>query len=112
MTETESSTAYVPLDDDAPLDDDDKEVVPSKRVLIHEIVKAALQGDAGLAHKMNEPLTLLHEKLFVESNPIPAKWAAQRIGLIDTAYCRPPLDVMDPQYVKVIEDALAKAQLL
>ena len=84
-------------------------LVPNK---MHEIVKAALQGDAELAHKMNEPLTLLHEKLFVESNPIPAKWAAQRIGLIDTAYCRPPLDVMDPQYVKVIEDALAKAQLL
>ena len=84
-------------------------LVPNK---IHEIIKAGLQGDADLARQLNEPLTLLHDKLFVESNPIPAKWAAKRLGLINTAYCRPPLDEMDPQYVGILEEALNKAQLL
>jgi hypothetical protein len=32
--------------------------------------------------------------------------------LIDTAYCRPPLDEMDPQYEGIVEEALKYAGLL
>lgn len=79
---------------------------------VREVVHAALKGDAELVKKLNDPLRLLHTKLFCESNPIPTKWAAKRIGLINSAYCRPPLDVMDPQYESTIEDALRSAGLL
>jgi 4-hydroxy-tetrahydrodipicolinate synthase len=79
---------------------------------MREMVHAGLNGDAELAHKLNEPLSLLHQNLFVESNPIPVKWAAKRLGLIDTAYCRPPLDEMDPQYEGIVEEALKYAGLL
>ena len=80
--------------------------------MMHDAVTAALSGDAELAHKLNEPLTLLHNDLFVESNPIPAKWCAYRMGLVGTAICRPPLDQMDPQYEPLLEKALNQAGLI
>jgi 4-hydroxy-tetrahydrodipicolinate synthase len=80
--------------------------------VMHEAVLAAIQGDAELAHKLNEPLTLLHKNLFVESNPIPAKWAASRMGLVENASCRLPLDEMDPQYNGLLEEALKAAGLI
>jgi 4-hydroxy-tetrahydrodipicolinate synthase len=79
---------------------------------IHEIVQAGLKGDAELVRKLNEPLTKLHQDLFVESNPIPCKWAAKRLGLVDTGYCRPPLDEMDSQFDGILEDALKHAGLI
>mmetsp|Transcript_2330 Transcript_2330/g.3839 ORF Transcript_2330/g.3839 Transcript_2330/m.3839 type:complete len:364 (-) Transcript_2330:639-1730(-) len=84
-------------------------IVPKK---MHDMVHAALEGNGDLAMKLNQPLTLLHKKLFVESNPIPCKWAASRLGLIENAYCRPPLDEMDPQYIGAVEEALTAAGLL
>ena len=79
---------------------------------IHEMVHAALKGDSTLVKQINDPLRLLHTNLFCESNPIPTKWAAKRIGLVNTAYCRPPLDVLDPQFEGKVEDALKAAGLL
>ncbi|CAJ1930478.1 unnamed protein product [Cylindrotheca closterium] len=84
-------------------------LVPAK---MKEIIHAGLDGDAELARRLNEPLALLHDKLFVESNPIPAKWAAKRVGLMDLATCRPPLDEMDPAYSSVLEEALRSAGLI
>lgn len=84
-------------------------VAPGK---VRDVVHAALRGDADLVKLLNDPLRLLHQNLFVESNPIPTKWAAKRIGLVNTAYCRPPLDEMDPQYEGLIEEALRSAGLL
>jgi 4-hydroxy-tetrahydrodipicolinate synthase len=76
------------------------------------MVHAALEGNDQLAMELNEPLALLHNRLFLESNPIPAKWAANRIGLTDSAFCRPPLDTMDPQYISSLEEALISASVL
>ena len=84
-------------------------LVPGK---VREVVHAALKGDAALVKTLNDPLRLLHTKLFCESNPIPTKWAAKRIGLINSAYCRPPLDEMDPQYESIVEEALRSAGLI
>ena len=44
---------------------------------------AALTGDAGEAARLDAPLAGLHDALFVESNPIPAKWALHRMKRID-----------------------------
>jgi dihydrodipicolinate synthase/N-acetylneuraminate lyase len=43
---------------------------------------------------------------------MPVKWAAKRIGLIKTGYCRPPLDYFDPALEPQVEDALRQAGLL
>jgi 4-hydroxy-tetrahydrodipicolinate synthase len=84
-------------------------LVPGK---IHDMVHAALRGDSALVKQINDPLRMLHKNLFCESNPIPTKWAAKRIGLVKSAYCRPPLDVMDPQFEGKIEESLKAAGLL
>jgi 4-hydroxy-tetrahydrodipicolinate synthase len=84
-------------------------IVPA---VMRAMVHAALEGNEEQAIELNRPLTLLHKRLFVESNPIPCKWAANRLGIVDNAYCRPPLDELDPQYHAFLEEALAAANLL
>ena len=66
---------------------------------------AALEKDADLVQWINGPLMGLHKNLFVESNPIPVKYAAWRAGLISSPYCRPPLAELDAKvsYMKFIE---------
>jgi 4-hydroxy-tetrahydrodipicolinate synthase len=80
--------------------------------IMHKMVQAALKGDTELATKLNEPLMGLHKKLFIESNPIPCKWAAKRMGMIDTGFARLPLDEMDPIHHETIEEALRQAGLI
>lgn len=79
---------------------------------MHLIMAAARQGDTAGAAALNESLLLLHDKLFCETNPIPVKWAMARIGLMESAYCRPPLDYLDASYEPVVEAALRHAGLL
>lgn len=79
---------------------------------MHDLMVAALEKDAELVKQINEPLLLLHKNLFLESNPIPVKWAAWRSGLIDSPYCRPPLDELDPNFHVDVEAALEAAGLL
>jgi 4-hydroxy-tetrahydrodipicolinate synthase len=76
------------------------------------MVTAALAGQAEEATRINDQLDILHKKLFVESNPIPTKWAAMRLGMIQSAYCRPPLDALDTKLESIVEDALQQAGLL
>jgi 4-hydroxy-tetrahydrodipicolinate synthase len=80
--------------------------------MMHEMVHAALDGNAAKSNELNDRLAMLHKNLFVESNPIAAKWAAKRIGLINSDFCRPPLDAMDPQYAPAVDAALQKAGFL
>ncbi|MEJ2387333.1 MAG: 4-hydroxy-tetrahydrodipicolinate synthase [Chromatiaceae bacterium] len=53
-------------------------VAPS---LMHEMCQAALAGDREVAIAVNARLDGLHHKLFVQSNPIPVKWAVAEMGL-------------------------------
>lgn len=48
---------------------------------MHDMCMAALDGDAKRAEALDEPLRGLHTGLFVESNPIPVKWAVTQMGL-------------------------------
>lgn len=79
---------------------------------MHRLVEACRAGNAERAAEINRPLQLLHKKLFVEANPIPVKWAVHRLGLTDSASCRPPLDAMDPAFGPDVEEALRQAGLL
>jgi len=50
--------------------------------LMHDMCVAALQGDRIKAQAINDRLAPLHRDLFIESNPIPVKWALHQMGLI------------------------------
>jgi 4-hydroxy-tetrahydrodipicolinate synthase len=78
---------------------------------IHDLMMASLAGNAELAKNINKPMLDLHKKLFVESNPIPVKYAAWRMGLISTPYCRPPLSNLDAKYYNDVETAMEAAGL-
>ena len=49
---------------------------------MHELCAAALAGQAARARALDARLAPLHRALFVEPNPIPAKWAVRQLGLI------------------------------
>ena len=49
---------------------------------MHEACQACLTGDLAAARGIDASLQLLHKDLFVESSPIPVKWAVARMGLI------------------------------
>lgn len=78
----------------------------------HELMLAALRGDQEEVKRIGGPLEMLNKKLFVEANPIPIKWAAMRVGKVGSAYCRPPLDEMDPEHHAAVEEALRVAGLI
>lgn len=76
-----------------------------------DMCAAALAGDADKAHELNRPLELLHERLFLEANPIPVKWALAEMGMIDLGI-RLPLTVLSEQYHEPVREALRHAGLL
>ncbi len=49
---------------------------------MHELCVAALSGNIPKARSINDPLIPLHQKLFLEPNPIPVKWVLAEMGLI------------------------------
>lgn len=80
-------------------------VVPAQ---MHEMCKAARAGDRKSAEAIESRIGDLHNVLFHESNPIPVKWALQRMGKIDSGI-RLPLTELAEQYHTVVSDALKKA---
>ncbi|MGD2168586.1 MAG: 4-hydroxy-tetrahydrodipicolinate synthase, partial [Gammaproteobacteria bacterium] len=49
---------------------------------MHDLCAAARAGRSDVAHEIDAKLQPLHRKLFLESNPIPVKWAVSQMGLI------------------------------
>jgi 4-hydroxy-tetrahydrodipicolinate synthase len=72
---------------------------------------AATDGDSANCLRLHEQLLPLHKLMFVESNPIPAKWAAQRMGLINNEI-RLPLTSLSEVHHQPIEQALQSLQLI
>lgn len=77
----------------------------------HEIYKAALAGDAETARRLDAPLAALHRDLFVESNPIPVKWALAEMGLIGHAI-RLPLTPLSAKSQPIVRAAMQQAGIL
>ena len=77
-----------------------------------KMCKAALAGDLAQALMINERLMPLHKSLFVESNPIPVKWAAARLGLVATAELRLPLTTLGLDGQRKMDQAMSQAELL
>ena len=76
-----------------------------------EMCAAALAGDFERARAINTSLDDLHKALFVESNPIPAKWALKELGLIG-GHIRLPLTPLSVQYHDQVRAAMLKAGVL
>jgi 4-hydroxy-tetrahydrodipicolinate synthase len=75
---------------------------------MHELCAAGLEGRHEAAAAINQRLMPLHEALFLESNPIPVKWAVHRLGLIGTGI-RLPLTPLSPQFRRPLEVAMDAA---
>lgn len=79
-------------------------------VAMSDMCQLALEGEQQAARKVNAKLSLLHEQLFIETNPIPVKWACKQLTLIKTAQLRLPLVELDQQYHVQLQTALALAE--
>eukprot|EP00600_Ochromonadales_sp_CCMP1393_P005755 CAMPEP_0174955356 /NCGR_PEP_ID=MMETSP0004_2-20121128/937_1 /TAXON_ID=420556 /ORGANISM="Ochromonas sp., Strain CCMP1393" /LENGTH=295 /DNA_ID=CAMNT_0016203277 /DNA_START=308 /DNA_END=1195 /DNA_ORIENTATION=+ len=71
---------------------------------MHKMLTGAKKGDAE-ADSLNDSLMPLHQRLFLESNPIPAKKALQLMGKIDSGI-RPPLCPLDDVHIAALTEAL------
>ena len=77
---------------------------------MHDACLAALQGDSVQAQALNQPLVGLHQALFLESNPIPVKWALNYLQKIDSGI-RLPLTVLSQSHHLSLQQALDAAGL-
>lgn len=74
------------------------------------MASAAVAGDADEATRIDAGLEALHRDLFVEANPIPVKWALERLGRIPGGI-RLPLTRLSAECRPTVEAALAAAGL-
>ena len=75
-----------------------------------ETFAAALRGDFSAAKKAHDIVEHLHRDLFIESSPIPAKYALHKMGMIDKGI-RLPLVWLAEQHHATIDQALVKANV-
>ncbi len=78
---------------------------------MQQMCKAALAGDVQTAISMNNRLASLHDTLFLEPNPVPVKWALQRMGKI-AGGIRLPLVPFASEYHAQVLASLSEAGLL
>lgn len=83
-------------------------VAPAKTAQMCELLA---QGRVEEAREIDAQLALLHKTLFLESNPIPVKWAVARMGFMEDAI-RLPLTKLDPIYHADLLKAMQAANVL
>lgn len=79
--------------------------------LVHEMIIAAMAGDAETALAIDEKLTGLHKALFIQSNPIPVKWAVVEMGLMLRGI-RLPLTWLTPDCFETVRAAMRQAGVI
>jgi len=77
---------------------------------LSEVCVAALDGNKTLANSLNKQLLPLHRDLFVESNPIPVKWALGEMGKIKMGI-RLPMTELASEYHEKLRQALRSAEI-
>jgi 4-hydroxy-tetrahydrodipicolinate synthase len=78
--------------------------------LMAQMCRIALAGDGEQARALNARLDALHNAMFVESNPIPVKWALQEMERIPTGI-RLPLTELSADQQPVVRGELQKLGL-
>jgi 4-hydroxy-tetrahydrodipicolinate synthase len=76
-----------------------------------ELCAAAMRGDADTARAINERLMPLHKNLFIESNPIPVKWALHEMGMMQDGI-RLPLTWLSPRCHEPLRQAMRQSGVL
>lgn len=79
--------------------------------LMAKMCDSALDNDSAACLRFHEQLMPLHELLFIEANPIPVKWAMQRMGLID-GDIRLPLTPLSAAHHDALEQVLKHLELI
>lgn len=74
-------------------------------VIMGQMCQAAIAGNKAMANQLDQQIALLHERLFVESNPVPVKWALYRMGLIGRGI-RLPLVELNVKFHDQVGEAL------
>ena len=74
-----------------------------------KMMKLALEGKYEEAEIINQRLMPLHKNLFVESSPIPVKWAAHKMGLIAHGDLRLPLTELSENARPIVAQAMTEA---
>ena len=78
---------------------------------MHELCVAAMSGNIARAIELNNKLLPLHNKLFVEPNPVPLKWAMQEAGMIGPGM-RLPLAPLGGEFHDTVRAALRESGVL
>ena len=76
--------------------------------VMHDLCQAALVGDVATVRILSRRLASLNQALFIESNPIPVKWAMVKMGLIREGI-RLPLTPLSASFAKTLESAMLDA---
>jgi 4-hydroxy-tetrahydrodipicolinate synthase len=79
--------------------------------LVHEMIMAAMAGDKETALALDIKLAALHKNLFIQSNPIPVKWAVAEMGLMGKGI-RLPLTPLSVALREPLKTAMKQAGLL
>jgi 4-hydroxy-tetrahydrodipicolinate synthase len=79
--------------------------------LVHEMLMAAINGESELAAEIDAKLTGLHNDLFIQSNPIPVKWAVAEMGLMGKGI-RLPLTWLSPECEATVRQAMQQAGVI
>ena len=76
-----------------------------------ETFAAALRGDYDAAHAAHDVIKHLHHDLFIDSSPMPTKYALYKMGMIDTGI-RLPLVWLAEEHYATIDNALTQAKII
>ena len=83
-------------------------VVPK---LLSSAYDLAIRGNVDKAKEIDLEISNLHSHLFIESNPIPVKWAMHKMGFCDKGI-RLPLTILETKSQEIIEIDLRSQNLL
>jgi len=78
--------------------------------LVHEMIMAAIKGDANTALAIDTKLAALHKQLFIQANPIPVKWAVAEMGLMARGI-RLPLTWLTEDCFAEVRQAMRQADI-
>lgn len=79
--------------------------------LMANLCNAAIEGDHAACLRFHEQLMPLHQLMFIESNPIPAKWAVSRMGLMSSEI-RMPLTLLAKEHHQALEHSMRALKLI
>lgn len=83
-------------------------VVPQQMA---EACQLALDGKGDEAMELDSKIAILHQDLFIESNPIPVKWCLAEMGLIGKTI-RLPMTILSEEYHSILRKDLQQVGAL